>query len=213
MVEDSRTTDFVSEDITRTRVTVLIFNLTIISLMLSLLGARHNHAAHLPSTAALFAGFCLTLLGIFWLLRSQNFDAEGLSRREPFTLGAMTVYLAFSQTVTAVMHEVLVRSKTSISDSQVGLDAIDDSALLVLFAMGAGIWILTTYIAPVMAGLRGIRPGGRRWLIPVYYFAVQVPIYWVYANAYALQHTSPDEPTNVLSLFALQFVQPLIWLH
>jgi hypothetical protein len=96
-------------NVTRTRVTVLVFNLTVISVMLSILAARGTTGdqavtAHLTSFVALFVGFCLTILGIFWLLTSQDWDAQGLSRPRPFTLGAMTTYLALSQTVTAFMH-------------------------------------------------------------------------------------------------------------
>jgi hypothetical protein len=87
-----------------------MFNLTIIAFMTTLLGSRSAAAnfvglAHLTSFLALFVGFCLTLLGLWWLLFSQNNDAEGLSRAWPFTLGSVTTYLAASQTATAFMHE------------------------------------------------------------------------------------------------------------
>jgi hypothetical protein len=59
------------------RVTLLVFNLTIISLMLTLLpasapGTDHGVRAHLTSYVALFTGFCLTLLGLWWLLPSRT---------------------------------------------------------------------------------------------------------------------------------------------
>ena len=119
MASDQHGGTLVALNVTRTRVTVLAFNLTIISVMLSIKVAggelgQHGLLAHLSSTAALFVGFCLTLLGLWWLLLSQNLDAEGLSQPWPFTLGAITVYLALSQTVTAFMHDYLVAVKTGI---------------------------------------------------------------------------------------------------
>ena len=71
-------------NVTRTRVTLLTFNLTIISVMLSMLGGRGTVAnqavlAHLTSSVALFTGFYLTLLGLYWLLSSQDWDEQGLS--------------------------------------------------------------------------------------------------------------------------------------
>ena len=213
-------------NVTRTRVTVLVFNLTIISVMLSMIGGWGTTgdqavAAHLTSFVALFAGFCLTILGIFWLLDSQDWDAQGLSRPRPFTLGAMTTYLALSQTVTAFMHEYLlgiefaaIAARSGVAESAESLvsrGALGDTALLVLFVMGGAIWVLTTYIAPLMAGIKGSLHGGPRWVFAGYYFALQAPIYWVYARAWHLQYVPVDQPMNMPSLFALQFVQPLLW--
>ena len=49
-------------------------------------------------------------------------------------------------------------------------------------------------------------------LIAGYYFALVVPIYWVYATALHLQYGVADQPANMLGLYALQFFQPLLWL-
>jgi hypothetical protein len=213
-------------NVTRSRVTVLVFNLTIIAFMFSILKAGSTSAdsvttVHLTSSVALFTGFCLTLLGLFLLLLSQNLDTEGLSRPFPFTLGSLTTYLALSQTVTAFMHEYLLAAESKVTASRpdvaesaqslVRADALGDAALLILFVMAASIWILITYVGPLTAILRNPDRGNRRWIFAGYYFALQVPIYWVYARAWHLQHVQADQPTNMLSLFALQFVQPLLW--
>lgn len=222
-------------NVTRTRVTVLVFNLTIISLMLSMIvggggGATNaQHViTHLTSFAALFFGFCLTLLGLFLFLYSQNLDVQGLSRPWPFTLGSMTTYLALSQTVTAFMHEYLVEFESFVEAAGpiledqtrslvrldiLELDAVGHTPLFILLVMGGAIWVLITYLAPLSTGIRGPIRGGRRWVFAAYYFAIQVPIYWVYANAWQLQYVPPDQPTDILSLFGLQFVQPLLWLR
>ena len=213
-------------NVTRTRVTVLVFNLTIIVFMLSIMAARsastdHSGMAHLTSSVALYIGFCLTILGIYVLLASQNLDAQGLSRPLPFTLGSITTYLALSQTVTAFMHEYLLGFEAGLEvvrpgDAQgfqglVGLGILGDTGLLILFVMGAAVWVLTTYVAPLRAGLKSPVPNVQRWVFAGYYLALQIPIYWVHADAWRLQYVPADQPTNMLSLFALQFVQPLLW--
>ena len=219
-------TNQIALNVTRTRVTVLVFNLTIIAFMFSILkasGASDDHvaAAHLTSSAALFVGFCLTLLGLLWLLSSQNLDAEGLSRPWPFTLGAITTYLALSQTITAFMHEYLLGVESAVEAARPGLaesaqslirlDALGDTALLILLVMGGGIWILITYVGPLLAGLRSPVGGNRRWVFAGYYFVLQVPIYWVYARAWHLHYIPADQPTSMLGVFLLQFIQPLLW--
>ena len=226
MAVEQDKTNQIALNVTRTRVTVLVFNLTIIAFMFSILkasGASGDHvtAAHLTSSAALFMGFCLTLLGLLWLLSSQNLDAEGLSRPWPFTLGAITTYLALSQTITAFMHEYLLGVESAVEAARPGvaesaqslirLDALGDTALLILLVMGGGIWILITYVGPLLAGLRSPVGGNRRWVFAGYYFVLQVPIYWVYARAWHLLYVPADQPTDMLSLFALQFLQPFLW--
>jgi hypothetical protein len=226
-LEQPKSTE-IALNITRTRITVLVFNLTIIALMLSITSARsvpvdHSLIGHLTSSVALFVGFCLTLLGILWLLSSQNLDAQGMSRPWPFTLGTITTYLALSQTVTAVMHEYMVKVKSTLEASGaigsekiqtlVRLDVLEDTALLILFIMGGGIWVLTTYVAPLSTGFRSPIRGGWRWVFAGYYFSLQVPIYWVYAMAWQLEYVPADQDMNMLSLFALQFIQPVLWFH
>ena len=213
-------------NITRSRITVLVFNLTIIALMLSILSAQgmstnYNHLEHLSSSIALFTGFCLTILGIFWLLSSQDLDAQGLSRPLPFTLGSLTSYLALSQTITAFMHEYLLDVELTIAATQPVIAtnlgsillpaALGDSALLILFSMGSALWILTTYLGPIMMSFKSPIERNQRWLVALYYFAVQIPVYWVYAHAWNLQYVAADQPTNMLQLFALQFMQPVLW--
>ncbi len=223
---ESNTGTGIALNVTRTRVTVLVFNLTIISLLLSMIvglggAAEQRIMLHLTSYAALFVGFCLTLLGIFWLLFSQNLDAQGLSRPWPFTFGAMTTYLALSQTVTAFMHEYLLGLKSDVgaslpgaletSQSLVPFATLSHTPLLFLLVMGGAIWVLMTYAAPLSIVLRAPVRDGRRWVFAAYYFALQVPIYWVYAAAWHLQYVPANQPSNMLSLFGLQFVQPLLW--
>ena len=72
---------------------------------------------------------------------------------------------------------------------------------------------MITYAAPLGAGLKSPARGGRGWVFAGYYLALQVPIYWVYAEAWRVQYVPADESTNTLGLFALQFFQPLLWLR
>ena len=205
-------------NVTRTRVTVLVFNLSIISFMLSMLKSS-TELSHLSTSVALFLGFCLTLLGLWLLLYSQTWDKLGLSRPWPFVLGSMTTYLALSQTVTAFMHEYLLGLKAVFQTVQLSagkqhnFDVINETVMILLFVMGGIIWLLITYIAPLNLLVERKHPAtiGRRWVLAIYYLSIQVPIYWIYARTWHLQYISEDQPLSMLQLFALQFVQPLLW--
>ena len=226
VTQEKRNETLVALNVTRTRVTVLTFNLTIIALMVTMLSRNKPLSpgfvqAHLTISVALFIGFCLTLFGLWWLLMSQNLDSEGLSRPWPFTLGALTTYLALSQTVTAFMHLYLVEIRSTVEVAPTGADAsylslvpiavIGNVGLAILYLFGGAIWVLMTYIAPFFTGLRAPITNGRKWVLAGYYFALQAPIYWLYAKAWHLQHAAVQEPMNMLHLFALQFIQPLFW--
>ena len=226
MALEQGTSTGIATNVTRTRVTVLVFNLTIIAFMFSMLKASSDNAGyvameHMTSTVALFTGFCLTLLGLLLLLASQDLDAEGLSRPFPFTLGSITTYLALSQTVTAFMHEYLFAVESTVGASRPGVaeslqslvwvDVLGDTALLILLVMGGCAWFLIAYAGPLTAVLRSPVRGDLRWVFVGYYFTLQVPILLVYARAWQLQYVTADQPTDILSLFALQFFQPLLW--
>jgi len=215
-------------NVSRARITVLVFNLTVIALMLSITSARSMPAdqvviTHLTSSVALFIGFCLTILGLLWLLFSQNLDTMGMSRPLPFALGAMTTYMALSQTVTAFMHEYLVGIKSAIDhsialDSEkihtlVRFDLLDDSALLILFFLGGTIWFLTTYLSPLSVVIQSPVRGNHRWVIVGYYLVLQIPINWIYATTWQQEYVPAEQSMDILSLFALQFIQPVLWFH
>ena len=208
----------VALNVTRTRVTVLVFNLSIISFMLSMLKTSTG-LEHLSTSVALFLGFCLTLLGLWLLLYSQTWDKLGLSRPWPFVLGSMTTYLALSQTVTAFMHEYLLELKTVFklvppdhADYNNFL-MLNDTVIFLLFLMGGLIWILVTYIAPLGIFVSRKNPVtmGRKWVLAAYYLAIQAPIHWIYAITWHLQYAAKDQPINILQLFVLQFMQPVLW--
>lgn len=207
-------------NVTRTRITVLVFNLTIIAFMLSIIstqsGALGGHITtrtHLTSSAALFIGFCLTLLGLLLLLFSQNLDTRGMSRPWPFAFGAITTFLALSQTVTAFVHEYLIGVKSSLAVGSQQAHALliqfDDVAISILFIFGGVVWILTTYLSPLTVIYRSPVTGRSRWFLVAYYFMLQIPIYWVYATTWQLEYVPVEQ--NILKLFVLQFVQPVLW--
>ncbi len=198
---------------------MLVFNLSVISFMLSLLQLTSDSGlSHLSTSVALFMGFCLTLLGLWLFLVSQQWDEIGLSHPWPFALGSMTTFLALSQTITAFMHEYLFNFKLilesinpqdkSITNSLIPVD----TATLTLFIIGGIIWFLISYIAPL--GLaRRCHPiiDGRRWLLAIYYCCIQIPIYWVYAKVWLIQYDSVNQKYTLGELFMLQFIQPLLW--
>ncbi len=119
------------------------------------------------------------------------------------------------------MHEYLVGIELAVEtrlpvvaqDPQflVPPGALGDTALLILLILAGIVWLLITYVGPLSEVLKSPVRGGRRWVFAAYYFALQVPICWVYAKAYHLEYAPADQSADMLGLFALQFFQPMLW--
>ena len=90
-------------------------------------------------------------------------------------------------------------------------EELGDSALLILLGIGGATWVLMTYVAPLVTVLRGPVRGKGRWLIAGYYIALQAPIHWVYANAWYLASGPSGHSESLPVLFALQYMQPVLW--
>jgi hypothetical protein len=92
------------------------------------------------------------------------------------------------------MHEYLVGVKLGVHGAVQAISGplagfkghqfLGDAALLVLVVMGGIIWFLITYVAPLLTVLKGPLATRRAWIFAVYYLAIQVPVFWVYAEAW-----------------------------
>lgn len=221
-LQGSNTSD-VNLNLSRTRITILVFNLTIISLMLkmSMGGSAVSDSlkvTSLTSGLASFNGFCLTLLGLIIFLSSQRLDIVGNCKLRPFMFGTITTYLALSQTVTAFMHEFLIRFRADFNSSNLdgksfdsALAQLDHSSMIGLYFMGGILWFLITYVAPIRAVLSNRDSRKKKGTFILYYLALQIPIYLMYAKAWQLEYIVSDQSSNLFSLFLLQFIQPLLW--
>ncbi len=119
------------------------------------------------------------------------------------------------------MHEYVHRINSAIeavkpASAETGdlvplLDALGGTGPPILFLMGSAVWILTTYVGPLTVGIHGAACGGRGWVSATYYAAVQIPIYWVYAEVWRIEYSADGESVNMLRAFAFQFAQPLLW--
>lgn len=210
-------------NLSRTRITILVFNLTIISLMLKMsIGdsvlSDSIKVTSLTSSLASFNGFCLTLLGIIIFLSSQRLDLEGNCKLVPFMLGTITTYFALSQTLTAFMHEFLIRFRAGLNSSSLesenftnAINQLDHSSLILLYIMGGILWILITYIAPLHAVLSNKDSRKKKSIFLLYYLALQIPVYFIYAKAWQLEYVASEQTSNLFFLFLFQFVQPLLW--
>ena len=213
-------------NVTRTRITVLAFNLTIITLMLSgrfgdLAATPQGAIEHFPTSIALFIGFCMTFVGLIWFLLSQELDVDGLSKPMPFVLGSISAYLALSQTVTAFMHEYILRIITTMAAVYVEMATSDAFAtpaempgtrgLIVLSIFGGTIWAWMMYVGPLLVSLRVSRDHVSLRLLLGYYVFMQLLIAWIHARAWQVSAIGDGEQPGLFGLYLLQFIQPVLW--
>ena len=73
--------------------------------------------------------------------------------------------------------------------------------------------MLINYVAPLMVFARhkNLITRGQKWLLAAYYLTIQAPIHWIYAITWNFQFAAKEQPINILQVFMLQFMQPILW--
>ena len=205
---------WISLNVTRTRVSLLGFNLTLIAFLVSMLLSIHEELAfshHLPAMSSLFLGFCLSMFSTGSLLCSQELDEEGLSRPLLFSLGDLLMYLALSQTAAGLSRKYLSAVAETLDQVALGAGTGDLARFLEVVLSGLALvaWGLLFYVGPLMAIVRS--PVGARLrglLLAVYLLAVAV-IVTVATQVHLVQDLVLGESEPTLRLVLRQFIQPL----
>ena len=120
---------------------------------------------------------------------------------------------AYDQKLHGLQYLMYAEGERSLLICLQGRDASGKDGTInhVLGAMNPQGCTITSFKVPSNE-VRRARRQSRSRVTSVTVAALQVPIYWAYASACHLQYVPADQTTNMLSLFALQVFQPLLWL-
>ena len=207
---------WISLNVTRTRVTLLGFNLTVIAFLTALvLEARGEQAFthHLPTMASLFLSFALSFLSAICLLSSQELDREGFSRPLLFSIGDVLMYVALSQSLAAMMRATLRAIDQTIEhvDTNFAGSGSGTIVLVILAMVGVAAWMLTIYVGPVVSIRRSPTEGrSTKAVIAVYALALFLT-FAIATDAHMVQDAVLNDPEPTWWIFLNQFMQPLTW--
>lgn len=207
----------IAVNVMRARLTILGFNLAIITFQIKELPALAGGVSlpgieqefYVSAAAALFLGMALSIMAMVILVASCAFDRVGLCDHWLLLIGDMLMYLALAQTVVGFFGAFDAQfDRVSLPDpEQAQMFAFTSGAMDVF---GGIAWALAIYLGPLVSVLRS--PFERRInvvLVLVYLgLLLLVSRIWTMAMQLEVQRADPEGP-GVSWLGGL--VAPLVW--
>ena len=208
----------IAVNVMRARLTVIGFNITIVSFQLvylyGLMGGikvpGFDHAVHLTADAALLMALALSFCALMAFIISSSLDEVGVCTHWSLVAGDLLMYLGLAHTVAGFFAPLGVTIDTLAANIPVGTSqiAILNAALSVA---GGTAWFLATYAGPVVSLLRS--PFDRRTNIAlgVAYLVLLIALSWVNSQAASVEAAGPvDEPGLVIGILK-ELLQPFRW--
>jgi hypothetical protein len=158
----------VAVNVMRTRVTVVGFNIAVITFQFgSLRSVRVGsvelpslHASvHLTADVALFTGLALAMVALVTFVVSSAYDRVGVCDHWSLVARELRLYISLAQTVSAVLGPYAPVRELMAADFSEQATAAATVRWAVVGAGGVA-WLLATYLGPIVALVRS--PFGRR---------------------------------------------------
>lgn len=205
-------------NVMRARLTVVGFNLAIITFQLSAIGRLPGAVTlpnldlpvHLESDIALLIGLGLSVMAMICFIASSAFDHEGMCTHWSLLAGDLLMYLGLAQSVAGFFGPMIATLDQAALDLP---DQITELSVTRLAVGGIGgvAWLSAVYLGPAVTLMRS--PFG--WRITVSlgagYLLLLLAVAYVSAQASRLEVAraglEPEAPSTLLD----ELVQPLWW--
>jgi len=207
----------VAVNVMRARLTILGFNLAIITFQLSNMRTLEggimlpgiDFPVDMAAAAALFLGLAMSLTAMVAFIASGQLDPVGVCNHWSLLLGDLLMYVALSQTVAGFFGPFLfTMGQVSLAELAAAQEFANIHAAVTI--AGAVAWAAAHYLGPVVSLFRS--PFGRRTTVALggVYLLLVLLIAWITTTAWRLQSSGlgldhPD-PIWLVGLFA-----PLYW--
>ena len=208
----------VAINVMRARLTVIGFNIAIVSFQIALLfGAADGlqvpgmgHAVHVVADMQLFMALALSLIAIVALMTSAEFDDTGVCTHWSLVAGDLLMYLALAHTVAGFFHPLALSIDTfagKLPDKAAQLSTIKS---VMIVAGGTG-WFLAVYVGPLVSLLRS--PFERRTNIAlgVAYLLLLLVLCWGTAQTVQVEAAFAAEEPGLIFSILKELIQPFRW--
>ena len=207
----------VAINVMRARLTILGFNLAIITFQIKELPALDGGVKlpgieqefYVSAAAALFMGLALSIIAMVSFIASCAIDRDGVCNHWSLLAGDLLMYLALAQTMMGffgAFHSEFER--VALPDpEQARLLALTIGAIHVF---GGIAWAMSIYLGPLVSLLRS--PFGRRTTVALAlaYLGLLLLTARVWTMALQLEAQRPD-PESPLASWLNGLVAPLVW--
>jgi hypothetical protein len=208
----------VAVNVMRARLTVIGFNIAIVSFQLSHLYSLSggiqvpgmDHAVHLTADAALLMALALSLCALVAFIISGSLDEVGVCTHWSLVAGDLLMYLGLAHTVAGFFAPLGV--SISVFATNFPHSASEISILhAALSVAGGAAWFLAIYAGPAVSLARS--PFDRRTNIclGIAYLLLMLVLAWVTLQAVRIEEMGLDHPPNWIVGMLRGLVQPLRW--
>lgn len=216
MTEPAPNPWWISLNVTRTRVTLLGFNLSVIAFLTGTMLTIHEEQAfthQLSVMTALYLSFALSFLSAVCLLASQELDREGHSRPWLFSVGDVLMYVALAQSLAAMMRTSLGAMDRATEEVQLdhGLPWVGETVVVATSVLALAAWAALMYVGPLLSIRRSPVPPSSRWRLTAIYVGMLLLTIVLAVDAHVVQDVVLEEPEPLWQIFLWQLVQPLVW--
>jgi hypothetical protein len=214
-------------NVTRTRVTVLGFNFTIVIFLSGFIVGNSGHPIelaiwyHLNEFVALFSGLLIGFFALYLYLFSQDLDFEGGSGIWSFTFAEVLMYVALAQTLSGAAQYFTVMLSNAIDNfpslvSQetfptVEFDYAASYIKFLLFWISSIAWLFFVYFAPIFAVCSNPLSWKRKIPILLFYLSILSIVFLIAAQVHYLKALNQTQTMGIFNLFINQFFQPQQW--
>ena len=208
----------VAVNVMRARLTVIGFNIAIVSFQIAQLyrvsgGLRVpgvDHTVHLGADMSLFMALALSFIALVAFIMSGAFDEVGYCTHWTLVAGDLLMYLALAHTVAGFFAPLTAAIEILSANLP---DQASEIAILHTASLVAGgvAWFLATYAGPVISLVRSPFPRRTNIVLGAAYLVVLLALSWVSSHAMRVEATgSGDEASLVMSIL-IELVQPFSW--
>ena len=214
-------------NVTRTRVTVLGFNFTIVIFLSGFIVGNSGHPIelaiwyHLNEFVALFSGLLIGFFALYLYLFSQDLDFEGGSGIWSFTFAEVLMYVALAQTLSGAAQYFTVMLSNAIDNfpslvSQetfptVEFDYAASFLKFLLFWISSIAWLFFVYFAPIFAVCSNPLSWKRKIPILLFYLSILSIVFLIAAQVHYLKALNQTQTMDIFNQFTNQFFQPKQW--
>ena len=208
----------VAVNVMRARLTVIGFNIAIVSFQIAELyrvsgGLRVpgvDHTVHLGADMSLFMALALSLIALVAFIMSGAFDEVGYCTHWTLVAGDLLMYLALAHTVAgffAPLETAIDLIAVKLPDQASEISFIHTASLVA----GGVAWFLATYAGPIVSLVRSPFPRRTNIALGIAYLVVLIVLCWINSHAVRLEATGVGDERGLTFSILKELVQPLRW--
>ena len=208
----------VAVNVMRARLTVIGFNIAVVSFQIAQLGSASDglrvpglgRAVHPVAEIELYMALALSVFALFAFIMSCEFDEVGVCTHWSLIAGDLLMYMAMAHTLAGFFGPLATSIKMvagNLQDKATEINILQSATI----AVGGGAWFLAMYAGPLVSLVRS--PFQRRTNIGlgIAYLLVLLVLCWITALAVRVESAvSGDGPGLIFSVLR-ELVQPLRW--